>query len=60
MAIVVPKPGEEVAEESVIEFCKGKLAKYKVPKKVIFVEELPRTATGKILKKVLKAEYTPK
>jgi fatty-acyl-CoA synthase len=59
MAIVVPKPGEEVSEESVIEFCKGRLAKYKVPKKVLFTEELPRTATGKILKKVLKAQYTP-
>jgi fatty-acyl-CoA synthase len=59
MAIVVPKPGEEVTEESVIEFCKGKLAKYKVPKKVLFTDELPRTATGKILKKALKAQYTP-
>ena len=59
MAIVVPKPGEEITEEGVIEFCKGKLAKFKVPKKVLFTEELPRTATGKILKKVLKAEYTP-
>jgi len=59
MAIVVPKPGAEVSAEAVIEFCKGKLAKYKVPKKVMFTEELPRTATGKILKKVLKAEYNP-
>jgi fatty-acyl-CoA synthase len=59
VAIVVPKPGQDVSEESVIEFCKGKLAKFKVPKKVLFTEELPRTATGKILKKALKAQYTP-
>jgi fatty-acyl-CoA synthase len=60
MAIVVPKPGQEVTEEGVIEFCKEKLGKFKVPKKVVFTEELPRTATGKILKKVLKAQYTQK
>lgn len=59
MAVVVAKPGEEVTGEGVIEFCKQKLGKFKVPKKVIFVDELPRTATGKILKKVLKAQYIP-
>jgi fatty-acyl-CoA synthase len=59
MAIVVLKPGEEVTEEGVIEFCRGRLAKYKIPKKVAFVPELPRTATGKILKKELKAKYLP-
>jgi fatty-acyl-CoA synthase len=57
MAIVVPKPGQEVSEESIIEFCRGRLAKYKIPKKVALVDELPRTATGKILKKELKAKY---
>ncbi len=59
MAVVVPKPEQAVTEGEVVEFCKGKLAKYKVPKKVIFTEELPRTATGKILKKELKAKYLP-
>jgi fatty-acyl-CoA synthase len=59
MAIVVPKPGETVTEEGVIEFCKGRLARYKTPKKVVFTEALPRTATGKILKKELKAQYLP-
>ncbi len=59
MAIVVPKPGKEVDEARLIEFCKEKLAKYKVPKKVVLTEELPRTATGKILKKELKAQYIP-
>ena len=48
-----------MSEERVIEFCRGRLAKYKIPKKVVFQPELPRTATGKILKKVLKAKYLP-
>jgi fatty-acyl-CoA synthase len=57
LAVVVPTPGVEMSEEEVIEFCKGRLAKYKIPKKVAFVEALPRTATGKILKKELKAQF---
>lgn len=57
MAIVVKKPDAELTENEVIEFCKGKLAKYKIPKKVTFIDALPRTATGKILKKELRAQY---
>ncbi len=57
MAVVVPAPGVELSEEEVIDFCRGKLAKYKIPKKVVFAEALPRTATGKMLKKELKAQY---
>jgi fatty-acyl-CoA synthase len=59
LAVVVPAPGVELSEEEVIEYCRGKLAKYKIPKKVTFIEALPRTATGKILKKELKAQFTP-
>jgi fatty-acyl-CoA synthase len=57
LAVVVPTPGVEVTEQEIIEFCKGKLAKYKIPRKVAFVEALPRTATGKILKKELKSQF---
>jgi fatty-acyl-CoA synthase len=57
MAVVVKKPDTELAENEVIEFCKGRLAKYKIPKKVTFIDALPRTATGKILKKELRAQY---
>ena len=59
MAIVVPKPGVTATEESIINYCRGKLGKYKIPRRVLFVKELPRTATGKILKKELKARYCP-
>jgi len=60
MAVVVKAPNIEVTEERIIEQCRGKLAKYKIPKKVTFIEELPRTLTGKILKKDLRAEFGSK
>uniref|UniRef100_A0A166BU09 4-coumarate--CoA ligase n=1 Tax=Daucus carota subsp. sativus TaxID=79200 RepID=A0A166BU09_DAUCS len=44
----------EVKEEEIIEFCRSKLAHYMVPKTVVFLEELPKTATGKIQKFVLR------
>ncbi len=58
LAIVVAKPGTKLSEAEVIEFCKNRLAKYKVPKKVEFTDALPRLLTGKILKKDLRANYT--
>jgi fatty-acyl-CoA synthase len=53
-AFVVPKPGETMDNGEVFEFLKGKVAKYKIPKYVEYVEELPKTASGKIQKFVLK------
>ena len=41
--------------EDIIEFCKEHLAKFKVPKLVNFIDALPRSATGKILKKDLRS-----
>jgi len=55
-AVVVPRPGAEITEEEIIGHCKEAIAYYKVPKKVIFVEELPRNATGKALKFVLRQQ----
>lgn len=57
LAIVVPKAGQDITETDIIEYCRGKLAGYKRPKKVIFTESLPRTPTGKILKKDLRTKY---
>lgn len=57
LAVVVVTPGEKLTEEEVIEYCRDKLAGYKRPRKVKFVEALPRTLTGKILKKDLRAMY---
>lgn len=53
-AFVKRKPGTEVNEESIISFCRDRLSPYKVPKSVQFVEDFPRTAAGKILKRHLK------
>lgn len=55
-AVVVPRPGVEISEGDIIEHCKKHLAYYKVPKAVIFVEELPRSATGKALKYILRQQ----
>ncbi len=53
-AIVVLTPGEDATEAEIIDWCQGKIGKHKIPKKVVFTESLPRTPTGKILKKDLR------
>ncbi len=55
-AAIVVKPGETLDEETVIKHCLANLAKFKIPKSMVFVEELPRTATGKILKRQLRID----
>jgi len=50
IAVVVSKDTETADEEEIIEFCRGKLASYKIPHHVEFVEELPRSLQGKLLK----------
>ncbi len=56
-AIVVPRKGEKITEDEIIEICKKNLAPFKVPKKVIFIEALPKSPTGKILKRELRDIY---
>jgi fatty-acyl-CoA synthase len=56
-AVVVVKEEQSLAETEVIEFCQGKLARYKIPKSVVFVDALPRTAAGKVLKRELQKLY---
>ena len=55
-AFIVRKEGETLTEEDVFEFCKEKLAAYKRPKLIEFRTELPKSAVGKILRKVLRNE----
>ena len=59
-AFIVLKPGEKATEDEIISFCKEKLAAYKVPKLVEFRDALPKSAIGKILRKVLRAEEEAK
>jgi len=53
-AFIVLKPGEAMSNGEAFEFLKGKVAKYKIPKYVELIEELPKTASGKIQKFLLK------
>ena len=53
-AFVVLRPGESVSPEELIAFCKGKVATYKLPREVVIVDDLPRTPTGKLLRRVLR------
>ncbi|WP_353738318.1 class I adenylate-forming enzyme family protein [Peribacillus asahii] len=55
-AFVVLKEGQLLTEEDVIAFCKKKLAKYKLPAEVDFIDTLPRNASGKVLKHTLRKE----
>lgn len=57
-AVVVLKENEQLAEEELIQFCRERLASYKVPRTVSFIKELPKTAVGKILKTVLKTQVS--
>lgn len=56
-AIVVLKQGETATAEEIMEYCREKLASYKRPRSVIFVDELPRNPMGKVLKRVLREKY---
>jgi fatty-acyl-CoA synthase len=57
MAIIVRKQGQALEEGDVIRHCLGRLAKFKVPQSVAFVEVLPRNATGKVLKRELRTQF---
>lgn len=54
VAAVVPKPGQRLTADEVIAYCRANIAAYKVPARVDIVSELPKSATGKILKRVLR------
>jgi len=55
-AFLVARPGHVLAEADVLAFCRKRLANYKVPRRVVFCAALPRNASGKVLKRVLREE----
>jgi acyl-CoA synthetase (AMP-forming)/AMP-acid ligase II len=55
-AFLVTRPGYLLAEADVLAFCRERLANYKVPRRVVFRGALPRNASGKVLKRVLREE----
>ena len=59
-AIVVLRSGETVHIEDLVEFCRSRLARFKQPRSVDFVDVLPRNASGKLLKRVLREPYWQK
>lgn len=56
-AVVVPAKGASLTEQTVLEALEGRLARFKLPKRVFFVEELPRNTMGKVQKNVLRDSY---
>jgi len=56
-AVIVLKKGIKATEEEIIEYCKERLAGFKRPRSVIFVESLPRNPMGKVMKKELREKY---
>ena len=53
----VKKPGAEVTREELLKFYEGKIAKWWMPDDVVFVDELPHTATGKLSKLTLRQKF---
>ena len=53
LAVLVKNPAIEISEETIFDYCTKNLAKFKVPKKVLFTDALPKTASGKVQKSLL-------
>jgi fatty-acyl-CoA synthase len=53
-AFVVLQPGRSATEDELKEYVRGRLARYKIPREVVFLDEIPRNPTGKVLKRVLR------
>ena len=56
-AVVVLKKEKTATADELIEYCRERLASFKRPRSVVFVDELPRTSTGKVLKRTLREQY---
>jgi len=54
---VVVKADESLSDGDVLDHCKGKLAPFKMPKAAVFIDEVPRNPTGKVLKRVLREQF---
>ena len=58
IVVAIKKPGAEVTKEELLKFYEGKIAKWWMPDDVVFVAELPHTATGKLSKLTLRQKFT--
>ena len=57
MALAVRREGGRPTEKDIIAFCKARLAGFKCPKSILFVDKLPKTAMGKVDKPTLRKQY---
>ena len=57
LALIVRKPGSNVTADELLEFCRSRIAHFKSPRSIEFLESLPKTATGKVLKRKLRKKY---
>ncbi len=57
VAVVVPREPGQVTAEELIAYCDGKLARFKIPKRVVFTDQLPRNAMGKVIKAELRERF---
>ena len=57
LLIIIPKKGENPTREEILGYMDGKIAKWWMPDDVVFVNEIPHTATGKILKTALRDQF---
>ena len=57
LLVVVKKPGATVSREELLQFFEGRVAKWWIPDDVVFVDQLPHTATGKLLKTKLREDF---
>lgn len=55
--VIVKSPGKDITEEELIAFVKERIGHYKAPKSIDFMNELPKTGSGKIMKRAIKARY---
>ena len=55
--VVVKTPGSDVTEDAIIQHCRAQLTAYKVPKQIVFAQELPKTNVGKILRRALRDSH---
>lgn len=57
LAVIVPAPGRTLSAETLITHCRGRIGGFKIPREIVFVQELPKSAMGKILKTELRRRY---
>jgi long-chain acyl-CoA synthetase len=57
-AAIVPQPGKTLTKEQIIEHCRARIGGYKVPRQMVFLPQLPKSAMGKILKTEIRKEYS--